>query len=180
MELSLSSEQPWTTRKLGGRMRLPKEEDVNEIWHADPLTSDLFSLTHPSRAPPPEKAHNDLTPIKAIRHQIGEPPAELSTTVTREALASRGDEGVSRRFPKHFDAASHASWTSSHASWTSAESWASVSSTNSISKRNKQTRYYVPIAKRPPAQLLLNARREVLDKKIFGRQRLRSLASSGL
>ena len=166
MDLSPSSEHQWTTRKLGGRIRLPKEADVSNIWHADPLTSKLFSLTRPSRLPPSESSHHALQG-NSLRHAVQEPPSNLSTTVTREALASRGDEGVGRQLPKHFDAASHTSWASSHASWTSAESWASVSSTNSISKRNKQARYHVPIAKRPSERLLLNARRNVLEGKVY-------------
>ena len=99
--------------------------------------------------------------------------------MTREALASRGDEGVGRQLPKHLDAASHASWASSHASWTSAESRASVSSTNSISRRNKQARYHVPIAKRPSEQLLLNARRNVLEGKVY-RTKSHALSSTPL
>ena len=175
MDLPTNSEQRWTTRKLGGRIRLPKEDDLSNIWHADPLTSDLCSLTRPSQTQPSEDSNHAFQ--TSLPQFVKDGSFDPCTTVTREALASRGDEGVARRFPKHFDVASHASWASSHTSWASAESLGSVSSTNSISKRNKQARYHVPIAKRPSERLLLNARRQVLEGRIFkgGTRKLSSL-----
>ena len=74
------------------------------------IVSDLCSLTRPSQTQPSEDSNHAFQ--TSLPQFVKDGSFDPCTTVTREALASRGDEGVARRFPKHFDVASHASWAS--------------------------------------------------------------------